>query len=211
MPGTGEPTVRQATAADIKPLAMVMARAFYADPPFMWILPNAATRLERNRRLFVTVSREVLPRGGIDVALVGNQIAGAAIWQPPGPSSSRSADQLRVLAGLVRAFGRRIGAAMAVSTAMSRVHPREPHWYLFAIGVDPSRQGTGLASELLRPRLAECDRAGLPAYLEASKPASVPLYQHFGFEPSGEMELPAGAPPLTPMWRLAGSSRRSSG
>jgi GNAT superfamily N-acetyltransferase len=215
MPGTGEPTVRQATAADIKPLAMVMARAFYADPPFMWILPNAATRLERNRRFFVTVSREALPRGGVDVVLVDNQIAGAAIWLPPGPgssrtSSSRTGDQVRVLAGLARAFGRRIGAAMAISTAMSRVHPREPHWYLFAIGIDPSRQGTGLASELLRPRLAECDRAGMPAYLEASKPASVPLYQHFGFERSGDMELPAGAPPLTPMWRPAAGGTAAS-
>jgi GNAT superfamily N-acetyltransferase len=210
MPGTGETTVRQATAADIKPLATVMARAFYADPPFMWILPNAASRLERNRRFFVTVSRGLaLARGGVDVALVDNHIAGAAIWQPPGPSSSGSVEAVRVLAGLVHAFGRRMGAAMAVSTAMSRVHPREPHWYLFAIGVDPSRQGTGLASELLRPRLAECDRAGLPAYLEASKPASVPLYQHFGFEPSGGMELPAGAPPLTPMWRPALSPRSS--
>jgi hypothetical protein len=29
----------------------------------------------------------------------------------------------------------------------------------------------------------------------------VPLYQHFGFEPTGPLELPAGAPMLTPMWR----------
>jgi hypothetical protein len=29
----------------------------------------------------------------------------------------------------------------------------------------------------------------------------VPLYQHFGFEPTGKPDLPAGAPPLFPMWR----------
>jgi hypothetical protein len=27
------------------------------------------------------------------------------------------------------------------------------------------------------------------------------LYQHFGFEPTGPMQLPEGAPVLTPMWR----------
>lgn len=192
--------MRPATAADVKPLAAVMARAFYDDPPFMWILPNPATRLERERRLFVTLTRsEALAHGGVEVALVDNQIAAAAIWRPPGHWATEG--QLRTLAGLVRAFGRRIGAAVALTQAMARSHPREPHWYLFAIGVDPARQGTGLASALLRSRLDRCDQTGLPAYLEASKPTSVPLYQHFGFGPTGCPDLPAGAPPLTSMWR----------
>ena len=47
--GTSEQTVRPATAADVKPLATVMARAFYDDPPFIWMLPDPATRLERAR------------------------------------------------------------------------------------------------------------------------------------------------------------------
>jgi GNAT superfamily N-acetyltransferase len=192
--------VRPATAGDVKPLAAVMARAFYDDPPFMWMLPHPATRLERERRFFAAVTRgEALAHGGVDVALVGNQIAAAAIWRPPGHWATEG--QLRTLAGLVRAFGRRIGAAAALTQALARSHPHEPHWYLFAIGVDPGRQGTGLASALLRSRLDQCDRAGLPAYLEASKPTSGPLYQHFGFEPTGNPDLPAGAPPLTAMWR----------
>jgi GNAT superfamily N-acetyltransferase len=204
MPGSGERTVRPATSADVKPLAAVMARAFYADPPFMWVLPDPATRLRRERRLFATLTRgEVLTDGGVDVAFVGTELAGAAIWRPPGRwgEATGAGEQLRVLAGLVRVFGRRIGAAAALSQALARAHPREPHWYLFAIGVDPDWQGTGLASALLRPRLDQCDRARLPAYLEASKPTSVPLYQHFGFNPTGNPELPAGAPPLTAMWR----------
>jgi len=201
MPGTGERTVRPATAADVKPLAAVMARAFYDDPPFMWMLPNPATRLERERRLFATLTRgEALALGGVEVALVDNQIAAAAIWRPPGHWATEEG-QLRTLAGLVYALGRRIGAAAALTQAMARSHPREPHWYLFAIGVDPAQQGTGLASALLRSRLDRCDRAGLPAYLEASKATSVPLYQHFGFGPTGNPDLPAGAPPLTSMWR----------
>ncbi len=199
MPGTGEWTVRPAIAADVKPLAAVMARAFYDDPPFMWMLPDPATRMKRERRFFAAMSRgEALADGGVDVALVGGQIAAAAIWRPPGFWQQV---QLRTVARLVRALGRRIGAAVALSHALAEAHPREPHWYLLAIGVDPARQGTGLASALLRPRLDQCDRAGLPAYLESSKPSNVPLYQHFGFEPTGNPEMPAGAPKLTAMWR----------
>ncbi len=194
--------MRPATAADVKPLATVMARAFYDDPPFIWMLPDSATRLERVRRFFATFTRgEALAHGGVDVACVGSQIAGAAIWLPPGHWAPGLAGQLRTLPGFVRAFGRRLGAAAALGQAMARAHPRDPHWYLCAIGVDPARQGTGLAGALLGSRLGQCDRDGQPAYLEATKATSVPLYQHFGFQPLGNPELPGGAPPLTAMWR----------
>jgi GNAT superfamily N-acetyltransferase len=200
--GTSEQTVRPATAADVKPLATVMARAFYDDPPFIWMLPDPATRLERARRFFATLTRgEALAHGGVDVASVESEIAGAAIWLPPGRWAPGAAEQLRTLPGFARAFGRRLGAASALAQAMARAHPREPHWYLYAIGVDPARQGTGLAGALLRPRLDQCDRDAQPAYLEATKITSVPLYQHFGFQPTGNPQLPAGAPPLTAMWR----------
>lgn len=200
--GTGEWTVRSATAVDVKPLATVMARAFYDDPPFIWMLPNPVTRLERTRRFFATLIRGgALAYGGVDVARTGSEIAGAAIWLPPGHWAPGLVGQLRTLPGFARAFGRRLGAAAALAQAMARAHPREPHWYLYAIGVDPARQGTGVAGTLLRSRLDQCDRDGQPAYLEASKTTSVPLYQHFGFEPAGNLVLSEGAPPLTAMWR----------
>jgi len=84
--------------------------------------------------------------------------------------------------------------------------PREPHWYLFAIGVDPARRGTGVASALLWSRLDQCDHDGLSAYSEATKATSVPLYKHFGFEPTGNPDLPDGAPALTAMWRPAAAA-----
>lgn len=43
---------------------------------------------------------------------------------------------------------------------MARAHPREPHWYLFGIGVGPARPGTGVGSALLRSRLDRCDHDG---------------------------------------------------
>jgi GNAT superfamily N-acetyltransferase len=197
--------VRPATAADVKPLATVMARAFYDDPPFMWLLPDPKTRSKRLRRFFAVLARAAaLAHGGVDVALVGTEVVGATIWRPPGQWET---EQLRTVLGVVRAFGRRMGAASALGQAMARAHPREPHWYLFAIGVDPARQGTGVASALLRPRLEQADRDQLPAYLEATKATTVPLYQHFGFEPTGNLDLPEGAPPLTAMWRAAAAAR----
>ncbi len=54
----------------------------------------------------------------------------------------------------------------AVFEQMGRHHPREPHWFLPLIGVDPMYQGQGRGSALLRHALLQCDRDRVPAYLE---------------------------------------------
>ncbi|GAA3359010.1 MULTISPECIES: GNAT family N-acetyltransferase [Saccharopolyspora] len=80
-------------------------------------------------------------------------------------------------------------------------HPLVAHWYLSLIGVPPHRQRAGAGTAALAASLRECDRAGLPTYLEASSTASRALYQRLGFADLGTpIELPGG-PLLHPMWR----------
>jgi GNAT superfamily N-acetyltransferase len=195
--------VRPATDADVRPLATVMGRAFEDDPPFVWMLPDARTRQAGAGRFFGTVVRtEALALGAVEVACLDGVIVGGTIWYPP--ERWTPGIRLPTLVGYARAFGRRLGPAASVAQAMARAHPHQPHWYLFAIGVDPAHQGSGVASALLRSRLARSDQTGEPAYLESTKLSNVPLYQHFGFEPSGQMLLlPDGVPVITPMWRVA--------
>lgn len=85
---------------------------------------------------------------------------------------------------------------------MAAFHPEEPHWYLAMIGVDPSRQGRGLGSALLKAALRVVDEAGAPAYLESSNPRNTPLYERFGFQVMGKV-APGDFPGLEPMWRPA--------
>lgn len=94
--------------------------------------------------------------------------------------------------------GRLFGEAVAAASAHT---PREPHWYLALIGADPAAQGQGHGAALLRSGLAKADAAGLPAYLESSKPSNLPLYEHFGFRVRAEVPLPGGGPVLWGMWR----------
>jgi GNAT superfamily N-acetyltransferase len=197
-----EVSVRPATAADVRPLAAVLGRAFEDDPPFVWMLPDDRTRQARTGRFFGTVVRtEALALGAVEVACLDGVIVGATVWYPPGQWTPGV--QLRTLLGFIRAFGRRLIPAGTLEQALVRAHPRDPHWYLFAIGVDPAHQGSGVAGALLRSRLERCDQAGEPAYLESSKLTNVPLYEHFGFESSEPMPLPDGVPVITPMWRTA--------
>jgi GNAT superfamily N-acetyltransferase len=197
-------SVRPAAATDIAPLATVLARAFYDDPPFVWVLPDPKTRLSRLERLFVTMLRGEIPHGLVAVAWRGDRIVAGAIWMAPGGWPPGMREQLVALPSYLRTLGRRLRAGSGLTGALARAHPHEPHWYLSTIGVDPDYQGRGIAGSLLRPRLRACDQSGQPAYLESSKPGNVPLYRHFGFQPTGTPALPAGAPVITTMWRPPG-------
>ena len=198
-------SVRPATVGDIAPLATMLARAFYDDPPFVWVLPDPGTRLARLERIFAIMLRGEIPgRDAVEVAWIGDRIAGGAIWLPPGSWPPGIREQLVGLPRYLRALGRRFTAGSDLTQALARVHPSEPHWYLSTIGVDPDFQGRGIGGPLLRSRLRRCDQAGQPAYLESSKPGNVPLYRHFSFRPTGNPVLPEGAPVVTAMWRPPG-------
>jgi ribosomal protein S18 acetylase RimI-like enzyme len=83
---------------------------------------------------------------------------------------------------------------------MDAYHPGEPHWHLPLIGVDPASQNRGIGSALQRHVLDQCDRQQLLAYLEATSPRNVPLYERHGFEALGSIQV-ADSPPIVPMLR----------
>ena len=93
----------------------------------------------------------------------------------------------------------------ALFEAMGEVHPTEPHWYLPLIGVDTACQGRRLGAALLHETLAVYDRNGLPAYLEASNPRNVPLYERHGFRRLEPLRV-GNCSPITPMWREAAAA-----
>lgn len=205
--------VRPASRADLPELTRVLAAAFYDDPPFVWLLPDEASRPARLRRFFGALLRaEVQGLETVDAAVDARsgRIVGAAVWFAPGRYPPSALRQVRAAPGYVRALGRRSGPATELVAAMNRVHPRLPYWYLHMIGVDPARQGQGAGSALLRSRLEHVDQAGAAAFLESSKWKNVPLYERFGFRSQDVPPLPAGAPPMIPMSRPARAAAVSS-
>ncbi|MFC5907233.1 GNAT family N-acetyltransferase [Streptacidiphilus monticola] len=208
----GEFTVRAAGKADIRPLAAALAAAFEEDPQFLWALKGLSRRRARLERIFTTLLRwECLPHRAVDLIAQGADVLGGALWLPPGKAHPPLPRQLAAATGFLRGYGRGILRGNAFQSASFRAHPREPHWYLYVIGVRPEHQGAGLSSRLLRPRLDAADAAGLPAYLESSNLRNVPLYEHFGFEVTGRLQLPAGAPEIPTMWRSGAARGEGSG
>lgn len=179
-----------------EPVIDVLTLAFGADPAVRYMFPDAAAYLKAFPRLVTAMCGSAIA-GGTAWAVEGN--AAAALWLAPGESADGEA--IGALVEEVVPVERAMVLAQ-VGELMDQFHPKEPHWYLSMVGVDPSRQGQGLGAALLEAGLARCDAEGLPAYLESSSPRNVPLYERHGFEVVGLIK-PGDHPGLIPMYRPA--------
>ncbi len=128
-------------------------------------------------------------------------MVGGALWVPPGSWRLNVVEQVALLPGMLRVFGRGLARAQRGLTVMESGHPRVPHYYLDSLGVVPEWQGRGLGSALMRPVLELCDAEQMPAYLNAGSARSRDLYVRHGFEVTEEFRLPDDGPPLWRMWR----------
>ena len=192
--------VRRASVEHAPALAGTLARAFVDDPVSAWFLPREDDRERRLRRAYEQVFlRRIALRHEATFSV--DDHAGVAMWMPPGQAHLGALDQLRVLPAMAAALGRNLPRGLRGMSAIDAVHPHEPHWYLWMLGVAPERQGQGLGSRLIAEVLDRCDADRVPAYLEASTPRNRALYLRHGFEDAGELRLPGDGPQMWPMWR----------
>jgi GNAT superfamily N-acetyltransferase len=74
--------------------------------------------------------------------------------------------------------------------------------------VDPAHRGKGYGTALLGFALEQCDRDGVPAYLESTNPRNMSLYRRHGFEPVGRIQE-GTSPVIVPMVRAPRASGRA--
>ena len=184
--------VRTATPEDAEPIAAALARAFDDDPVARFGLPSDRRRPAQLRRFYVQRLRTLLPE---ELVFCDEQRRGAALWAPPDKWRTPLGELLRT-----RIVTRRLPLFLLGGMRVEHRHPREPHYYLAVLGVDPAAQGSGIGSRLLQPMLERCDTEGVPAYLESSKERNIDFYARHGFRVTGEVRLHRG-PRLWLMWR----------
>ena len=149
---------------------------------------------------FFTLLTEVAAgHGRVDVVDGTDGLAATAVWfdyTRPVPEPADYDKRLAAFAGRYRSHFDEIGELLATH------HPQQPHWHLAFLAVHPSRQGAGLGGALMRRTHAELDRAGVPAYLEATNGDNVRLYRRAGYRAMDpfEVHLPDGTP-FFRMWR----------
>lgn len=195
-------SVQQAENANVKELAHALGRAFFEDPVMTWMIPDAGRRAKGLPIIFAAMARhQFMVAGGTAIAAEGPIVAAAALWAPPGRWKVGRSAAVRMLPALFRVLGSGYSRGKQLDELMKANHPEEPHWYLAVIGSDPTYRAQGFGHALMASRLDRIDAEHAPAYLESSNPDNIPYYERFGFEVTGEIEVPDGGPTLWPMWR----------
>lgn len=191
--------VRKARAGDLNVLKAVIARAFDDDPFVNWLVVQDARRA---RRIFDLMALELDMQMQKGEVYTSGDVQGAAIWSPPGKASISFVAQLRSVRPLASSTSwKRLPSILSTFHMLEQKHPKEAHYYLGVLGVDPDLQGRGLGTQLMRPVLDMCDRDHVPAYLESSKEKNVPLYERNGFKVTEVLQLPKDGPTLWLMFR----------
>ena len=183
--------IRSVHAEETSALASLLALAFRDNPLNRAAIRGDARRRLRSNRAGMSVSlgaadfgAEIRVAAAEDGLLDGGLVAlPPSRWPPPPPALF---DQLRLLAiqGLptVRRWGE-------VHQTLQTLHPREPHWYLWLLGVGPERRRVGIGSALLDSWLEGVDHDRSPAYLETDRRQNLGFYGRAGFEILRENEV----------------------
>ena len=166
----------------------MLGRAFGDNPAYVAILPFLSDEerhraAERSIRGFV----EAAVRHHVAESIVHEgRIAGGMLVCDPGQYPSAWRPKLWQASGTLATGPRGWRNFLNYDAFTSRHHVREPHFYLFMLGIDPDLQGRGLGKALLHHLNARADHAGLPCFLETDRETSVALYRSVGYEVVGD-------------------------
>jgi predicted N-acetyltransferase YhbS len=182
-----------------------MVRAFWDYPETVHLLPDERRRRRVLPRYLLSDLRDAARFSMLLGAVSDGEIVGAAAWIPPEAypvSLGRQALQLLDLAPALP-WGWRAARegqrGRGANRAHHRVHP--PHFYLRAVGIDPSAQGQGLGASLVRPVLNMADDRAVGCFLQTATAANVSWYERFGFEVAAAYRPTPNWPEVWAMWR----------
>jgi GNAT superfamily N-acetyltransferase len=160
---------------------------------YQYIAPDIE---ERRRFLFANFQQRFEEGFGVntmDAAVIGaadkRRLVGFAVWQPPAGSFTPPVSVEAKKAEIEKAFsafseglrGRFFAFLETLGNARDKVI-RPPFWSLAPIAVLPSEQGKGIASALIRKKLAEIDTARLPCFIATQDEVNLSIYARYGFE-----------------------------
>ncbi len=79
--------------------------------------------------------------------------------------------------------------AMDRESKIKSLHPKEPMYYLWFIGVDPSKQNKGVGSSLIKDVIKQAELKNRSVYLETSTLRNIPWYEKYGFKIFNELDF----------------------
>ena len=146
----------------------VMGKAFQNDPLWKYLVPD-----ETRRARAVSLSMNILVQYSLLYGKIYTTptLDGVACWLPPSETTPSFSRLVRIG---IRSAPFQLGWTgfrryLAIENYCGKVHKSimpGTHWYLWGLGVMPSRQGIGIGGMLMQPVLARAEIDRLSCYLE---------------------------------------------
>ena len=184
-----EVKIRRMSAGDMDPVCEVIGQAFADNPNALAMVRGDRAKAQRVMKGGARVAKFGRNCSYGLVAEQGDRVVGAlnaARWplcQLPVGEKVRSAP------AMVRMMGTALPRVLKLTNVWTKHDPKEPHWHIGPIGVDPDFQGQGVGKALLGSFLEMADEDGPTAYLEADVDRNVSLYEKFGFRVIGQADI----------------------
>lgn len=198
------PAIATARAEDAAEITDLIATAFNGLDVSRWLVTDRQERYHAQFGQFALVIEHALEHG---TAYLTHDRSATAVWVDrthPIPEPQDYDRRLRTVCG------RHTERFAVLDQAFAAHHPQAGHQHLAFVAVHPSRQQQGIGTALLEHHHAKLDRAGVPAYLEASDARTRDLYAAHGYRVISVIDLPDG-PSMWPMWRDPGRAGGAAG
>ncbi|MEK7247982.1 MAG: GNAT family N-acetyltransferase [Chloroflexota bacterium] len=177
---SSHPAVTDIRSEELPVAAGLLARAYRDNPLTIALVgDDAGMRLHLNEKIFGM--RIAVQQPPAFVARGDDGLVGVCGFDPPG-GSMMGAEERRTLMETMSAAGPGVlGRAMSMLAEWGRRAPKEPHWHLGPVGVEPALQGRGIGGAMLDRFCQMMDAEGELSYLETDTEANACLYEKFGF------------------------------
>jgi ribosomal protein S18 acetylase RimI-like enzyme len=187
----------------------ILSLAFETDPGYLTLSRVAGEARPRYIRPLMrsTLELHLAARQPVFVVEQDGEVLGVSLVEEPGASLPRLA-AAKELVRLLRETTPIVAfRAVRGLFALMRERPREPHYYLVMLAVDPRVRGRGLARALLEDlhTASGSHPESVGVGLDTSNPRNVKLYEHFGYRTIARLRV-SGVETWC-MFRPSGSSR----
>ena len=171
--------MKRAEYKDKEQIVGILAGSFDDNKSVNYIVKQDGKRTQRMRKL-MEYSFDVCYLFG-DVFLSEDKKGCALIVTPDKKKTTFKSILLDAKLALSVIGLSNIKKAMNRESRINKLHPKEPFYYLWFIGVDPSEQNKGIGTKLMNDVMKEAASKGRTVYLETSTLKNIPWYEKFGF------------------------------
>ncbi len=189
-------TVRDLGQSELSGAGALVGRSVQDNPIIQRVFERCfSRRAAAVGEIYGTILRQIQAKGAILGAFVGDDtLVGVGALVQPGRCAPSTFEKI----ALTRVIQSCSSVEMALAyqrwqAALARRDPKDQHWHVGPVVVEPGYQRKGVGTGLMTALCERIDKFPTMAYLETDRRLSVPFFARFGFKPmaeAGVLEVP---------------------